>query len=129
ILIGANDVMRPNRLEPPVNRLGSAIRRLRQAGVPVVVGTCPDLGAVRAIAQPLRGIVGRRSLRFGQAQQTVVRGAGGLAVAFAAETSVLFRTDRGTLCWDGYHPSADGYRIWAHALAPAVEAALQPMPA
>ena len=26
----------------------------------------------------------------------------------------------GTLCEDGYHPSADGYRVWAHALFPAV---------
>nr|MBA3488520.1 SGNH/GDSL hydrolase family protein [Longispora sp. (in: high G+C Gram-positive bacteria)] len=129
ILVGVNDVCHPARLEPAVHRLGTAVRRLRQADVPVIVGTCPDLGAVRAIAQPLRGIVSRRGRQFSQAQQTVVREAGGISVDLAAETGVLFRTDRGTMCWDGFHPSADGYRLWAHALVPAVESALQPTPA
>jgi lysophospholipase L1-like esterase len=32
----------------------------------------------------------------------------------------VFRADAGTLCYDGFHPSADGYRVWAHALYPAV---------
>jgi lysophospholipase L1-like esterase len=35
----------------------------------------------------------------------------------------VFRADAGTLCYDGFHPSADGYRVWAHALYPAVEQA------
>ncbi|HEX5741341.1 MAG TPA: SGNH/GDSL hydrolase family protein, partial [Pilimelia sp.] len=26
----------------------------------------------------------------------------------------------GTFCDDGYHPSADGYQVWAHAMLPAV---------
>ena len=31
-----------------------AVRRLREAGAEVVVGTCPDLGAVQPVPQPLR---------------------------------------------------------------------------
>jgi len=39
---------------------------------------------------------------------------------------VTVRADAGTLCYDGFHPSADGYRVWAHALYPAVaKAAMQ----
>lgn len=50
-------------------------------------------------------------------------------VDLAAETGAVFRADAGAFCFDGFHPSADGYRIWAHALYPAVRAAaLTPRP-
>ncbi|WP_412540544.1 SGNH/GDSL hydrolase family protein [Longispora sp. K20-0274] len=124
ILVGSHDAVRPGRVDSAAAQLGGAVRRLRRADVPVVVGTCPDLGAARAIAQPLRALVSRRGRRLARAQDEAVREAGGLTVDLAAETGVLFRTDPGTLCWDGYHPSADGYRLWAHVLAPAVAEAL-----
>jgi lysophospholipase L1-like esterase len=41
-------------------------------------------------------------------------------VDLAEQTGAVFRADAGTYCHDGYHPSADGYRVWAHALLPAV---------
>jgi lysophospholipase L1-like esterase len=46
--------------------------------------------------------------------------AGGAVVDLGEETGAVFRADAGTLCHDGFHPSADGYRVWAHALYPAV---------
>ena len=54
--------------------------------------------------------------------------AGGVVVDLAAETGPVFRADAGTLCYDGFHPSADGYRVWAHALYPAVEVPRWPRP-
>jgi lysophospholipase L1-like esterase len=54
-----------------------------------------------------------------------VTAAGGRAVNLAEETGAVFRADAGTLCYDGFHPSADGYRVWAHALYPAVLDAVQ----
>jgi len=55
--------------------------------------------------------------------------AGGIAVDLAAQTGQVFRADPGTFCEDGFHPSADGYRLLAEALLPAVsEAATQPAP-
>ena len=57
------------------------------------------------------------------AQAGAVRAAGGAVVDLGAETGAVFRADAGTLCHDGFHPSADGYRVWAHALLPAVSAA------
>ncbi|MEV0714375.1 SGNH/GDSL hydrolase family protein, partial [Asanoa sp. NPDC050611] len=62
---------------------------------------------------------GRQS---GAALGRAVRAAGGAVVDLAAETGAVFRADAGTLCYDGFHPSADGYRVWAHALLPAVSA-------
>jgi lysophospholipase L1-like esterase len=123
ILIGANDVTALRRPGESAAYLASAVRRLRDAGIEVVVGTCPDLGAVRALAQPLRQITGWMGRRTARAQAWAACEAGGRVVDLAAETGPVFRADAGTLSDDGYHPSADGYRVWAHALLPAVAAA------
>nr|MDT0657897.1 SGNH/GDSL hydrolase family protein [Micromonospora sp. DSM 115978] len=123
ILIGANDATAARRPAEIAVHLGSAVRRLRDAGVEVVVGTCPDLGAVRAIAPPLRQVTSWLGRRTARAQACAVRDAGGTVVDLATETGPVFRADAGTLCHDGFHPSADGYRVWAYALLPAVRAA------
>lgn len=120
ILVGAHDAVDLRRPGEAAAYLGAAVRRLRDAGVEVVVGTCPDLGAVRAIAPPLRQIAGWLGRRTARAQARAVRAAGGVPVDLAATTGPVFRADGGTLSFDGYHPSADGYRVWAHALLPAV---------
>ncbi|WP_422773298.1 SGNH/GDSL hydrolase family protein [Plantactinospora sp. WMMC1484] len=120
ILVGANDVLGLRRPGEAAAYLGAAVRRLHGAGVRVVVGTCPDLGAVRAIAPPLRQVTGWLGRQAARAQAVAVLEAGGTVVDLAAETGAVFRADAGTFCSDGYHPSADGYRVWAHALLPAV---------
>ncbi|MBX6357220.1 MAG: SGNH/GDSL hydrolase family protein [Micromonosporaceae bacterium] len=120
VLVGANDATSLRRPAEAAAHLGAAVRRLREAGVQVVVGTCPDLGAARAFAPPLRQILGWLGRRVARAQARAVRAAGGAVVDLGAETGPVFRADAGTLCYDGFHPSADGYRVWAHALLPAV---------
>ena len=123
VLIGANDATGLRVPEEAAEHLGAAVRRLREARVEVVVGTCPDLGAVRSIAPPLRQVAGLLGRRVAKAQARAVIEAGGVVVDLAEETGAVFRADAGTLCYDGFHPSADGYRVWAHALFPAVEEA------
>ncbi len=123
VLIGANDATGLRVPEEAAEHLGAAVRRLREARVEVVVGTCPDLGAVRSIAPPLRQFAGLLGRRVAKAQAKAVVAAGGVVVDLAEETGAVFRADAGTLCYDGFHPSADGYRVWAHALFPAVEEA------
>ncbi|BAL85996.1 putative GDSL-like lipase/acylhydrolase [Actinoplanes missouriensis 431] len=120
VLIGAYDATSGRVPEEAAIHLGQAVRRLRSAGVQVVVGTCPDLGATRSIAPPLRQIAGVVGRRMAKAQARAVVEAGGVVVDLAGETGAVFRADAGTLCYDGFHPSADGYRVWAHALYPAV---------
>jgi len=120
ILVGANDVTGLRRPGDAAGHLGRAVQRLRDAGVAVVVGTCPDLGAARAFAPPLRQLLGYAARRATRAQVAAVRAAGGTAVDLGRSTGPVFRADAGTLCRDGFHPSADGYRVWAHALYPAV---------
>ncbi len=52
IMIGANDVTTGMSLPGSARRLGRVVSRLRDAGVVVVVGTCPDLGVITAIRSP-----------------------------------------------------------------------------
>jgi lysophospholipase L1-like esterase len=126
VLIGAGDATAWRRPREAAAHLGAAVRRLRDAGVEVVVGTCPDLGAVRAFAPPLRQFLGWHGRRIGRAQAASAHAAGADVVDLATETGPVFRADAGALCFDGFHPSADGYRVWAHALYPAVAAAVHP---
>lgn len=125
IFIGANDVT--HRVSPAVavRQLGAAVRRLREAGAEVIVGTCPDLGTVEPIAQPLRWLARRWSRQMAAAQTVGVVEAGGRTVSltdllgaeFAANPREMFGPDR-------YHPSARGYAQAAAAVLPSVSAAL-----
>lgn len=120
ILIGTNDATHLGRPRIASAHLADAVRRLTRAGVPVVVGTCPELGAARALGHPLREIVSWLGHRMAAAQQVAVWESGGVPVELAGRVGTVFRADPGTLCPDGFHPSADGYRLWTHALYPAV---------
>ncbi len=125
IMVGANDVTHLVRPQDSVRHLGNAVRRLREAGTEVVVGTCPDLGTVRPFAPPLRQLARRLSRELAAAQSIVVHDMGGrpvplakiLGEAFDAEPGRFFSADR-------FHPSAEGYAACAQALLPEVLAAV-----
>jgi lysophospholipase L1-like esterase len=125
ILIGANDVTHTVTPSQSVRHLSEAVRRLREAGVEVLVGTCPDLGTIKPIAPPLKQVARSWSRRLAAAQTIAVVEAGGRTVSlasvlgpeFAAAPALLFGPDQ-------FHPSADGYRQLAAVLAPSTLAAL-----
>lgn len=125
IMIGANDVTTLNGIGPSARRLGSAVRRLRSAGAAVVVGTCPDLGVITAIPQPLRFTARSIGLRLARAQATEVTAAGGVPVPLAHLLGPHFRSGAHHLFADDrYHPSAAGYALAAEQLLPALARAL-----
>ncbi len=125
IMVGSNDVTARVRPSTSVRLLEEAVRRLRAEGVKVIVGTCPDLGTIEPIAQPLREVARRWSRHLAAAQTIAVVEAGGTTVSlgdilspeFAKRPAVLFGPDR-------FHPSAAGYREAARALLPTVCAVL-----
>ena len=94
IMIGANDITKPNGIGPSARRVGRAVRRLRASGAVVVVGTCPDFGVITAIPQPLRWVARSRGLRLARAQASAVRSAGGAPVPFSDLLAPEFRKDR-----------------------------------
>ncbi|MFF5206654.1 SGNH/GDSL hydrolase family protein [Streptosporangium sp. NPDC000396] len=125
IFIGANDVTTQTMPARAVRHLQKAVRRLREAGAEVVVGTCPDLGTIRPIAQPLRWVTRRWSRQLAAAQTVAVVEAGGRTVAFADMLGPEFDTNPGELFGpDRFHPSAQGYLQVAYAVLPSVCSAL-----
>ncbi len=129
ILVGVNDITHSRRPSESVRLLDAAVRRLREGGTEVVVGTCPDLGTLEPIAPPLRQIARLWSRRLATAQTIVTVEAGGRTVSlgsvlgpeFAATPAVLFGPDR-------FHPSAAGYSSLASVLLPSVLAAVGVIP-
>jgi lysophospholipase L1-like esterase len=125
VIIGVNDVTHGVRTGTAVQSLRAVLERLRANGSAVIVGTCPDLGTVRPIPQPLRQLARQRSRRLAEAQALATVEAGGTAVAlcsllgpeFAAAPAELFGPDR-------YHPSPRGYRRCAEAMLPELVALL-----
>ncbi|HEX4816385.1 MAG TPA: SGNH/GDSL hydrolase family protein [Nonomuraea sp.] len=134
IFVGANDIITQTPPAVAVRHLTKAVRRLRDAGIEVVVGTCPDLGTVRPIAQPLRWVARRWSRQLAAAQTVAVVDAGGRTVAFADVLGPEFATNPAEMFGpDRFHPSARGYAQAAYAVLPSVCAALglwpEPRPA
>jgi phospholipase/lecithinase/hemolysin len=105
--------------------LREQVSALRDAGVSVVVGTCPDLGAIQPIPQPLRMIAHVWSLLLASAQRSAVQRAGGTAVPLAALLSGKFTARAAELfSADQFHPNALGYELAvAVLLAPLCAAA------
>jgi lysophospholipase L1-like esterase len=130
VMVGANDVTHRNPTAVAVRGLDAAVRRLREAGVEVIVGTCPDLGTIEQIPHPLRYLARRFSRELAAAQTIAVVEAGGRTVSlgdllgpeFAARPREMFSIDM-------FHPSATGYARVAAAMLPSVATALGYWPA
>ena len=124
ISIGANDVTHRIDKAIAVRHVGGAVAALRAAGAEVIVATCPDLGTVQPVAQPLRLVARRLGRDLAAAQTVAVVAAGGRTVSvgdllgpeFASRPAEMFSSDR-------FHPSGLGYaRVAAVLLPSALEA-------
>jgi lysophospholipase L1-like esterase len=125
IVVGGNDVTHRVPVSVAVRHLEDAVTALQARGIPVVVGTCPDLGALRAVAQPLRGLGGLASRQLAVAQRNAVVRRGAYAVSlgrvvgpqFVSNPEEMFGLDR-------FHPSPLAYKRTAKAMLPSVLAAM-----
>jgi lysophospholipase L1-like esterase len=128
IMIGANDVTTLTKPATAVRHLENAVRRLIDVGCEVVVGTCPDLGTIRPIAQPLRMFARRWSRQMAAAQTIAVVEAGGRTVSLGSVLGPAFASDRSMFSVDEFHPSALGYAQAAAILLPSVADAVGAWP-
>lgn len=125
IVVGGNDVT--HRVPPSRSAaaLVAAIERLRERGAEVVVGTCPDLGALRPVPQPLRALGSRLSRQLARVQTQAATEAGAWAVSLRRAVGPFFISNPDEMfSLDRFHPSSIGYRRTADALLPSVLAAL-----
>ena len=124
VMIGANDVTHLVPRAISARRLRQAVARLRDSGTEGVVATCPDLGTVKPVPQPLRTVMRRSSRKLAAAQADATLTEGGRPVSlgsrlgpeFDERPDVMFAEDR-------FHPSTEGYAAAAQALLPEVIAA------
>jgi lysophospholipase L1-like esterase len=124
IMIGANDVTELTKPSVAVPYLEDVVRSLRTRGVEVIVGTCPDLGTVSPIAQPLRAYARRLSRRMAREQTVAVVRAGGRTVSLGDLLGPIFEKRAEMFAADRFHPSAEGYREAARAVLPSALDAL-----
>jgi len=121
IMIGANDVTHRIDKSIAVRHLQQTVSALRAADCEVIVGTCPDLGTIEPVAQPLRLLARRWSRDLAAAQTVAVVGAGGRTVSLGDLLGPQFATSsREMFSHDGFHPSPAGYARVASALLPSV---------
>jgi lysophospholipase L1-like esterase len=125
VVVGGNDVSHRVSVGESVRHLADCIDGLREAGAAVVVGTCPDLGALQAVSQPLRALGSRASRQLAAAQRATALDHGAWAVSLADVVGPFFLTNPDEMfSLDRFHPSAHGYKRTAKAMLPSVLAAL-----
>lgn len=125
IMVGANDVTHRIDRSVSVRHLAMAVHRLRERGTEVVVGTCPDLGAIQPVPQPLRALMQRWSRDLAAAQTVAVVEQGGRTVSLGDLLGEEFHEQPGIMfSKDQFHPSPAGYARAASAMLPSVLDAL-----
>jgi lysophospholipase L1-like esterase len=125
ILIGGNDVTHASARAAAVRYLDDSVRRLRAAGCRVVVGTCPDIGAIQPIKPPLRWLARKWSRDLAAAQTVAVVEAGGRTVSLGNLLGPIFEADPARMfASDRFHPSAEGYARAAAVMLPTLLASL-----
>src|SRR5664279_4431181 len=121
ILIGANDVTHRIDKSLAVRHLEQTVSALRGTDCEVIVGTCPDLGTIEPVAQPLRLLARRWSRDLAAAQTVAVVEAGGRTVSLGDLLGPQFATfSQEMFSHDRFHPSPAGYARVASALLPSV---------
>ncbi|MGZ4448143.1 MAG: SGNH/GDSL hydrolase family protein [Nocardioides sp.] len=125
VVVGGNDVTHRVPVAESVAHLVETVVVLRAHGVVVVVGTCPDLGALRPVPQPLRSLGALASRQLAAAQAGAAAASGAHVVSLADVVGPFFVTNPDEMfSLDRFHPSALGYKRTARAILPSVLAAL-----
>jgi lysophospholipase L1-like esterase len=120
ISVGVNDVVHLTRRDDFARRYREVLDGLPPA--PVVLLGVPDLGSVSRFLQPLRFIAGVRGGTLDAVIADLSRDRSLGYVDIAGETGPAFRDDPGRyFSADEYHPSDDGYGLWADAVVPVLE--------
>lgn len=125
VVVGGNDVTHRVPVPESVGHLEKCVVALRAKGSAVVVGTCPDLGALAPVPQPLRALGGRASRQLASAQREAALRHGAYVVSLADVVGPFFVTNPDEMfSLDRFHPSSLGYKRTAKAMLPSVLAAL-----
>lgn len=116
VSIGANDVVHLTSNDAYRDTYRDLVGAVPYGARLVLLGV-PDMGAPPRFAQPLRAVVGWRGRQLDRITREVADEVGALYVDIAGETGPAMRADTGRrFAADRYHPSDDGYALWADAV-------------
>jgi lysophospholipase L1-like esterase len=125
VIVGGNDVIHRVPLTDSVTSLVAVIHDLQLRGASVVVGTCPDLGAVGPVKRPLKSYLSHNSKGLAAAQAEAALDSGARVVSLAKAVGPYFADNPDEMfSIDQFHPSELGYKRTAEALLPSLLAAL-----
>jgi lysophospholipase L1-like esterase len=128
VVIGANDLTHRTPVDEAVAALAAAVRRLRGAGVEVVVAPAPDLSAVPHVPDFLREAVRAAGDALRERQVAAVLAEGAHLADPDQRASRAFAVDPALFSADRFHPSSAGYAVIADAMLPAVALAVRQVP-
>ena len=124
VVIGANDATHFTSLGGVREDMMRFLRRLRSAGVPVVVAGVPDM-RVAAFLEPLRSVVSWRGRAVDGAIRSAASDAHAPYIPLADRTGHFFAEDpERYYSKDLFHPGPAGYARWAEAMVPELLRAL-----
>ena len=116
VSIGANDVVHLTTRDAFRDGYRRLLDLVPDTALLVLLGV-PDMGAPPRLAQPLRAVAGWRGRALDEVTRAIARDGGAAYVDIAGETGPEMRADTGrTFAADRYHPSDDGYALWAAAV-------------
>lgn len=115
VSMGTTDIMHPVSGTLTIPVLTSTLNRLEhEGGYRVIVLTCPDLGSLPSVRQPLRGALRRSSRVLSGSQWLTAVSAGALPVS--VHQSLSGTAQVGLIAKSGYRPSRLGYQQIAAAV-------------
>lgn len=124
VSIGANDVTHLTSASAFRSAYEELVAAVPEGALLVLLGV-PDMGAPPRLAQPLRALAGLRGRQLDEVTRSVADAADAVYVDIAGETGPTMRSDTGRyFAADRYHPSDDGYALWADAVTRQVRRAL-----
>jgi len=124
VSIGANDVVHLTSRADFRSGYDQLVAAIPDGALLVLLGV-PDMGAPPRYLQPLRGIASFRGRQLDGVSVDVARDNDAVYVDIAGETGPTTRSDTDRyLAADRYHPSDDGYALWADAVVDQLEPAL-----
>jgi acyl-CoA thioesterase I len=119
--IGPNDLTREIGVEIYEAHLQQIVDRLiAETDAVLVVTLLPDLALAPTFTPEEAEVVGERTLRFNEAIQRVVAGKDVELVDLYARSQAEGARPE-LIAEDGYHPSDEGYALWADTVWPVIE--------
>jgi lysophospholipase L1-like esterase len=116
VSVGANDVVHLTSREDFRSRFHELLDRLPEPATVLLLGV-PDMGAPPRFAEPLRSLSALRGRQLEAITADVADERRATYVDIAHETGPEMRSDTDRyFAGDDYHPSDDGYRLWADAV-------------